>query len=481
MNSRRMLHILGRILLVLAGAELVPLAFALADGEGLGAVAAFGVAAAATTALGLGFVWAGRPTGDLYRRDGVAIVVGAWVLASLLGAIPYLVSGALPHVADALFESVSGFTTTGASVMRDLASVDRSILFWRSFTQWLGGIGIVVVFVALLSELGPGARFLFNLEVPGPKAEILHPTVHQTASVLARIYVALSVAEIVVLLALGLDLFDALTHTFSTVSTGGFSPHGDSVAHFGAAVQWAVTLFMLLAGVNFSLYWALVRRRDPSALRNEELGVYLLLTLGVTAVVGVDVGLHEGSPFEATLRSAAFQVVSIVTTTGFATADFAAWPPLSSTLLVALMFVGGCAGSTAGGSKIVRMLIAWKAALREVRLTFAPNAVIAVVLDGKAAPEASVRGAVSLLLLWFATWGVGTVLLAVGDHSVVTAATASIATLSNIGPGLEAVGPLGHFADFAAWQKLLMVFLMWLGRLEFFALIALLLPSFWRR
>jgi len=480
MNPRRVLHILGLLLLVLAGAELLPMIWCFEEGAWPAAVG-FVSASGTSATIGVLFRTFGRAEGDLYRRDGVLIVVGAWVLASLTGAIPYCVSGVLPNPVDALFESASGFTTTGATVLLDIEGAGHAMLFWRSFTQWLGGIGIVVLFVALLSELGPGARFLFKLEVPGPKAEVLHDRVQDTALALGRIYLALSAAEVLVLLALGLGPFDALTHTFSTVSTGGFSPHPESVARFGPAVRLAITIFMAAAGVNFSLYYALSRRRSLHVFRDAELRTYLWLILGPTALITlVLLGAYD-DPVLTDVGDALFQVVSILTTTGFATVDFDHWPDPARGLLVGVMLVGGCAGSTAGGFKISRAVIAWRAAMREVRLTYGPNSVIAVSLGETSVPEESVRSVVALFFLWIGAWGAGSLLLSVGDADIVTASTAAIATLSNIGPGLGLVGPIGDFAFFAEWQKVVMIFLMWLGRLEFFALLALLHPRFWRR
>jgi trk system potassium uptake protein TrkH len=450
-------------------------------GEESQALRGFLVASGSTASLGLLFRWLGTAEGDLYRRDGVLIVVGAWVLASLSGAIPYLVSGVLPSVMDALFESASGFTTTGASVLVDIEAAGRPLLFWRSLTQWLGGIGIVVLFVALLSELGPGARFLFKLEVPGPKAEILHERVRDMALALGRIYLVLSALMAVLLLLCGLSVFDALTHTFSTLSTGGFSPHTESLGYFGPAVQCVVLIFMLAAGVNFSLYLTSLRNRNLSALRDRELQMYLALVFAVMLCVAVDISDLAEAGFARLALDSAFQVVSIATTTGFATADFSSWPSFSQTALVGLMFVGGCAGSTAGGAKVVRGMIGWRAVMREVRRTFSPNSIIAVAIDGDSVPEDSVRSVMALLFLWMLSWVFGTLLLSIGSPGIVTAATASIATLSNIGPGLGSVGPTGNFAFFADWQKGVMVILMWLGRLEFFALLAIFQSRFWRR
>lgn len=481
MNYRRVVRILGVVLFVLAGAQLPALLWSLVP---LDLPAVQGLLAGAVTCAVCGglFRWAGSEEGELYRREGILVVVGAWLIASIAGAIPYLVSGAIPGVVDALFESTSGFTTTGASILTNVESLPTAIAFWRSLTQWLGGIGIVVLFVALLSELGPGARFLFKLEVPGPKAEIFHTHVSETAVALFQIYLILTVAQTLVMMIFGASLFDALTHAFSTVSTGGFSPHAASAGHFSVANQIVILLFMLGSGVNFALYYAMSQRRNLVAFRDVEFRVYLGLAVVGTAVVTADLlaaGISSDDGF--VTLDAAFQVVSLLTTTGFATADFDRWPGMAQAFLVGLMFAGGCAGSTAGGAKIVRILVGAKVAMREVMLTFSPNSVKAIVVGDQVVPEESARAVVSLIFLWFVGWGFGALMLSVGDADIVTAATASLATLSNIGPGLAAVGPAESFADFASWQKLVMVMLMWLGRLEFFAVLALVMPRFWRR
>jgi len=480
LNLRRVLHILGLLLLVLASAELVPLVWCL-NGDEPRAVSGFLAAALTSGTLGALFRRLGQIEGDLYRRDGVLIVVGAWLFASLTGAIPYWISGVLPNPVDALFESASGFTTTGATVLRNIEAAGHPILFWRSLTQWLGGIGIVVLFVALLSELGPGARFLFKLEVPGHKAEILHDRVQDTALALGRVYLAMSLLEILVLMILGLNVFDAMTHTFSTVSTGGFSPYSESVLRYPGPVRLVITFFMAAAGLNFAHYYALSRGRGAQVLRDVELRTYFVTLLGATLLVALALDGENHWWGATVLQDALFQVVSIMTTTGFATADFQQWPDSARSILVALMFAGGCAGSTAGGIKIARALIAWRAAMREVRLTYGPNSVISVALDGASVPEDSVRSVVALFFLWISAWGIGTLLLTIGPADIISAATASIATLSNVGPGLGMVGPTGDFAFFSSWQKVVMILLMWLGRLEFFAMLAVMHPRFWTR
>lgn len=483
MNPRRLLRTLGLVIYVMAGAQLVPLVWCIAPADFTSAEGLL-IGSGVSALLGFIFRLLGSDHGEFYRRDGVITVVGAWVLASVLGAVPYVASGAVGSPVDALFEAASGFTTTGASILTDIEVLPRPILFWRSMTQWLGGIGIVVLFVALLSELGPGARFLLKLEVPGPKAEIFHPRVQHTAIALFRIYLALTAAQALLMILLGSSLYDALVYSFSTVSTGGFAPYNDSGAHFGAPTQIVILFFMLTAGANFSLYYLLATRRDLSPLRDVEFRAYLVLVAAAVCFVSLDLIAMQGrepNHTAGTVLDAAFQVVSLLTTTGFATADFSTWPDVSRAILVGVMFAGGCAGSTAGGTKIIRILIGWKAALREVRLTYSPYSVVAITIGGKPVPEETVRGVVALILLWMLAWGAGAVLLTAGNRGIITAATAAIATLSNIGPGLEAVGPVGNFASFAPWQKIVMCILMWLGRLEFFAMLALLQLHFWRR
>ena len=480
MNLRATLRFLGRLLLVLAAAELLPVVCCLLYGE-YQAATAFFATSILTGLCGLPFLGI-RPSGDLYRREGILIVVGGWVLASTFGALPYLLTGTLDHPVDALFESASGFTTTGASVLLDIESNGRGILFWRSFTQWLGGMGIIVLFVALLPELGPGARFLYKLEVPGPTAETLRPRVHDTATSLWGIYLALSAALVVLLMLAGLDLYDALTHTFSTLSTGGFSPLNASTAAFSPLVQSILVVFMLLAGANFSLYYGLRRHRGRNLLQDPEFRIYLGVTLLASGLITWN--LQASNPTQSLPRAfldSIFQVASVLTTTGFATVDFDQWPNLSRSILVALMFFGGCAGSTAGGPKIMRMVIGLKTAFREVRVLFSPSAVLSVFIGGKAVPESVVRSVSGFFILYFTSWGLGVLLLTVGGVDLETSATASIATLGNIGPGLHAVGPTANFAFFSPWQKLLMVVLMWLGRLEVYAIAAVATVAFWRR
>ena len=480
MNLKPVLRSVGRLLLLLAAAQLVPALCSLLYRE-LATLNSFLICSTVTAVVGLAMTRLGG-AGQVYRREGTLIVVGGWVLASIFGALPYLLTGTLTSPADALFEAASGFTTTGATVLMDIEAASRGMLFWRGFTQWLGGIGIIVLFVALLPELGPGARFLYKLEVPGPTSEGLKPRIKDTAMVLFRLYLLLTALETVLLLLCGLSLYDALNHTFTTLSTGGFSPRAESIAAFSPVVHVVIIVFMILAGGNFSLYYGLRQRRGWNLLRDVEFRLYLAIMAVAVGVMTWDLwlgGLDYSLP--RALLDASFQVTSIMTTTGFATADFNFWPKISQLILILVMFIGGCAGSTAGSIKVMRMAISFKAAMREVRLGFSPSTVISIMVGGKRVPESVVRSVVGFLVLYVASWGLGTLLLAAGDRSLVTAATAAIATLGNVGPGLDQVGPAANFAFFAGWEKVVMVLLMWLGRLEVYSIAALFTVSFWRR
>ena len=479
MNTRALLRLLGKILILLAAAEALPVLGCLWYGETRGALS-FLAAGAITLMVGLALSRIPVHDEALYRREGIVIVVAGWMLASCFGALPYLLSGEVSSPVDAIFESASGFTTTGASIFTDIESKGRGLLLWRSLTQWLGGLGIIVFFVALLSELGPGTRFLYRVEVPGPTKEILHPRVHATAQVLLEIYLALSACCVLLLLAGGLSLYDALTHTFSTLSTGGFSPYNASVTAFPPFVQIVLIVFMVLAGVNFSLFYTMTRGRWK-LWQDRELVVYLTLLAGASTVVAIDLLVRHQATGLRALLDGTFQVVSLMTTTGFASADFNEWPDAARGALLFVMIIGGSAGSTAGGVKVMRGLIALKTAVREVRLTFSPSAVIPVTIRGAPVPEEVTRSVGGFIILYAFTMVAGATVLTLGGTDLVTAASASLACLGNIGPGLAKVGPTANYAFFDAWEKLLLVVLMWLGRLEVMAIFAVATRSFWRR
>ena len=481
MNPLPALQFLGRLTLLMAAAQVFPLVCGFIYGEPV-STRAFGISLAITALFGAILAFGIRTKGVIYRREGLLIVVAGWVMASIFGALPYLLSGTLASPVDALFESASGFTTTGATVLTNIEATDKAVLFWRSFTQWLGGMGIIVLFVALLPEVGPGARFLYRMEVPGPKAEALQPRVHDTAVILWRLYLGFTVAETVLLMLAGMGLYDALTHTFSTMSTGGFSPRNDSVAAFDSPfVHIIIIFFMVIAGTNFSLFFGLRAKRSFAFLGDAEFRLYMIILAVASALTTIFLLLEKtySAPFRA-LLDGTFQVVSILTTTGFGTADFEYWPVFLQALLVMLMFVGGCAGSTAGSMKIMRMFIGIKTALREVRALFSPNTVVRIFVGKRAVPNSVSRTVAGFFILYLTTWGIGAVLLSIGSPDLVTSVTASAATIGNIGPGLGAVGPTDNFAFFGSGHKILMVLLMLTGRLEMYSFAALITRSFWK-
>jgi trk system potassium uptake protein TrkH len=377
---------------------------------------------------------------------------------------------------------MSGFTTTGSTVITDIEGTPKSILFWRDFTQWLGGMGIVVLFIAVLPTLGVGGRHLFFSEIPGAVKEELKPRIKATASFLWKIYVGISLAEVGLLMLAGLGLYDALCHTFGTVATGGFSPRAASVgAYDSLAVELIIIVFMLLVGTNFSLYFHVLRRAPGRLLRDIEWRAYLVILGVATLLVTFDVlghGVIEG--VGPALRQASFQVVSIMTTTGYGTADFETWPSLSKLLLVALMFIGGCSGSTGGGMKVLRALVLGKFAYHQIRKIFEPHAVISVKLGRLTLREDTLRDILGFFILFVGIFIIASLIMAMLGLDIVSATSAVAATLCNIGPGLGIVGPTNDFAAVPAMGKLVLVACMLLGRLEIYTVMALVVPRFWR-
>jgi trk system potassium uptake protein TrkH len=440
-----------------------------------------------------------RLQGDVSRvgfREGYLVVSLTWVLATLYGALPYLLSGdpQLDRPVDALFETMSGFTTTGASILTDIEAVDRSLLMWRQFTQWLGGMGIVVLALAVLPRLRVGGRQLMESEMPGPEVEALADRIRSTAQRLWLLYVFLTVLQTAILTTFGIvgidrrmGLFEATAAALTTLPTGGFFVDGRSLEGFAAATQWVVAIFMLVAGVNFALtYRALVRRMPRASLRDEELRLYLGIFACATAVVAVDVwaaGFEQG---EAAVRHGVFQVASLMTTTGFASVDFAIWPALSLMALVALMFVGGSAGSTGGSIKVVRHLLLGRVLRRELRQTMHPELVMPIRFNGVVVDERTLRAIVAFVFLYMGIWVAGTGIIAIDTAiqgpslSSFQAIAATATTLGNVGPGVGAQGPMGSFAGFSDVSTITFMLLMWLGRLEVIPVLVLATRNYWR-
>lgn len=507
MNLRAVVRMLGIVLLLLAGFQLVPAAVGLLTGE-LDHAWAFAVSAGVAALVGGGMAWryrrsavtaGGRP--DYFRREGLAVVGLSWVVGGLAGALPYLLTGTVSSGVDAFFESVSGFTTTGSTILQaeQIDGMSQAVGFWRSFTQWLGGFGIVMVFVVLFPT---GGRSLFRSEVPGIKREASHQRVRDSAMSVLRIYVGASAIEFLLLLTVGgLGAFDAVLHTFSTIATGGFSNHSGSVGYFASVqVEVIVTTFMFLCGINFALYDTLIRRgvlkfwRDLVASSEARwyAGIALGATLLIAGVLWLDGGTNglpqeEGSTlrdyrqFWQAVRDASFTVVCMQTGTGFGTADYDAWPQFARVMCMFLAIIGGCAGSTTGGIKMVRFMIVAKAAVTGVRRFVRPRAIHGVRMDDQGIDERVVASVTSYFSMWVFVWLGGTLFLSAFDTDLVTAGTAVLAALNNIGPGLGGVGPYANFSELHDPVKVLLSLFMILGRLEFYALVALCVPGFWRR
>ncbi len=419
---------------------------------------------------------------DLSRRDGFGIVTFGWLGAAVLGSLPFLLCGVTPDFASALFETMSGFTTTGASVFSNLEDMPRGVMFWRCMTQWLGGMGVLVLCVAILPFLGVGGMQIYRAEISGPSKDRLTPRIATTAKLLWGVYLLLSAILCLLLHLGGMDWFDSLCHTFTTVSTGGFSTRSASVAAFDSLyLEVVITVFMMLCGVNFALHYRALRGQLGVFHRSPEFRCYMIFFLIGTLFIATNTTGETFTSFWGALRSASFQAASIMTTTGFATEDFARWPLASQLTLVLLMLAGGCAGSTAGGIKIIRIFILLKEVVKELRRFLQPNAVLTIKLGRKALDSEAVANIFAFLAIYAVLLSLGSVLISLFMPDLNSSVTSVVATLSNIGPGLGRVGPAETFAFVPAPGKLILTFLMLLGRLELYTVLALLLPSFWKK
>lgn len=496
MRLRVVAHVVGLLLRAFGIAFLVPMAVDWGYGNWFDSV---GFVIGGLAAVGIGEL--GRRLHakgiELNRMEGVAVVASAWLVVSVFAAIPYLWNGL--GVVDSLFESMSGLTTTGATIFRDFSQYGEGLFLWRSLTQWFGGMGVIALFIAILPKLAIAGRQLFFAEAPGPEEDRLTPRVRHTAMALWALYVGLTILQVVALMSVGYGLFDAVCNSMTTLAAGGFSPNPASIGGYqNPAGEWIFIVFMFLAGANFSLQYRALRGRPRSLLRDEEFRAYTLIIVVATVLLAYFllpfsrapsqpylssptnlVALHDAAPVTV-LRHAGFQVLSVLTTTGFATDEFNLWPDRTLVILMALMFIGGSAGSAAGGPKVVRVLLVFKFALAELFRSLHPQAVKPVRLNGKVVPNKILRAIVAFLLLYLLVYITSVVALVVLGADLITAITASIATLGNIGPGLAAVGPMGNYADLHAVSKLILFADMWIGRLEVMTVLVLLQPGVWR-
>ena len=416
---------------------------------------------------------------NLYTREGFVAVALSWIIMSIFGAIPFVLTGDIPFYVDALFETISGFTTTGSSILTDVESISKASLFWRSFSHWIGGMGVFVFIMALLPMMGGSTMNLMKAESPGPSVSKLVPHVKDTAKILYGIYIAITICEATILRALGMPLFDSLTTTFGTVGTGGFGIRNDSIAGYSPAIQITITVFMILSGINYTAYFYILTGKIKELFKIEEVRWYLAIIFGSVAVITWNV--RSLYPTFETLRHAFFQVGSIITTTGYATTDFDLWPALSKTLLVTLMFIGACAGSTSGGIKVSRILILLKTIRKELSLIIHPRQVKKIRMDGHPVDHETLRSANVFLVVYFVLLLTSMLLISVDEFDFSTNFTSVVTVLNNIGPGLNLVGPTQNFSIFSPFSKFVLMFDMLAGRLELFPMMILLMPSTWKR
>ncbi|MFR6119314.1 MAG: TrkH family potassium uptake protein, partial [[Clostridium] scindens] len=417
----------------------------------------------------------------IYGKEGMVIVASAWILWSLFGALPFTLSGSIPSYLDAFFETVSGFTTTGSSILTDVEALPQGMLFWRSFTHWIGGMG-VLVFVMVLTTLDKrNSMYLMRAEVPGPEKDKLVPRTMSTARILYGMYLGLTLIEVILLLLGGMNMFDSLIHAFGTAGTGGFSNYAASVGHFDSAyIDGVISIFMILFGINFNLYFFLLIRDFKPVWKNEELRAYLGIILAAVAVITLNISGQYPNPLKA-FRYALFQVASIITTTGYATADYNAWPMLSQCILLMLMVIGACASSTGGGIKVSRFLMVLKCIKREIKQMVHPKSISIIRVNDKKV-GADVLRSLYVYLMAYAGIVVGSVLLVSIDNlDFGTTFSSVLATLNNIGPGIADVGPVGNFAEFSPLSKIVFCFDMLAGRLEIFPFLMLFTASAWNR
>ena len=480
MKTKVVLHTVGLILLIEAGLLLIPVIVGLIYHEQV-SVIAFLITICAAAAAG-GLLLLVKPAANtIYAREGFAITGLSWIMLSLFGCLPFVISGQIPDPVDAFFETVSGFTTTGASILTDIEALDKSMLFWRSFTHWVGGMGILVFGMIIIPLGGKRSMHLLRAESPGPSSGKLVPHMRDTAGILYGIYISMSVLMLVLLMAGGMPLYDGLINVFGTAGTGGFSNHSASIGFYDSEYfEVVIGVFMLLFGVNFNLYFLMLLRRFKVALSSEELHWYLGFVAFSVITIAVNINSLYGSIHQA-VRHSFFAVSSIITTTGFGTMDFDTWPQYSRTLLVFLMFVGACAGSTGGGLKVSRVILLQRTVKRGMRRMIHSRSVGSVRFEGRMMEEDTINACLVYLAVYCMITVASVLLVSMNNFSYETNVTGVIACINNIGPGLGMVGPAGNYAAFSALSKMVLSFDMLAGRLELFPVLLLFYPSTWKR
>lgn len=478
MNFKMVLHILGKVMCICAALMILPVIVALIYRENTLIAFAVPIFGLVITGFLLSFR---KPENDsVYAKEGFFIVALAWIILSLFGSLPFYLIGEKLSFIDCLFETVSGFTTTGSSIFKEVEHLPKSILFWRSFTHWIGGMGVLVFVLAVLPKSDFTSMHLLRAEVTGPQVGKIVAKMKFTVRILYGIYIVMTFIQIILLIIGDMPVFDSIVHTFGTAGTGGFSIKNASIGAYDSSyIDIVIGVFMLLYGINFNLFYLIIAGSVIQALKSEELRIYLLIIAVSSVLIAINVISFYSGFFES-LRYSFFQVSSIITTTGYATYDFNKWPGFSKSLLVILMFFGACAGSTGGGIKISRIIVLFKSAISEIKHLLSRRSVTAIRLDGRALQDEVVRGISGFIAAFMFLAGFSLLLIALDNKSLVTTFTAVVACINNIGPGLDMVGPAGNFSEFSIFSKLVLIVDMLAGRLEVFPILMLFSPSAWK-
>ena len=479
MNRGMTTYILGRMLGVEALVLLIPALVSVIYGE-----EGWKAFLLTSAFLALLYVLLGRRKPEdstIYGKDGFIIIACAWILWSVFGALPFYISGEIPSYVDAVFETVSGFTTTGSTILTNIEALSKGMNFWRCLTHWIGGMGVLVFVMVIISLEDRNSMHLMRAEVPGPETDKLVPKSRDTAKILYSMYFVLTVAEILFLFMGGMSLYDSIIHSFSTAGTGGFSNRNSSIAFYDSAyIDGVITVFMILFGINFNMYYLLLLKKVKDVFKNEEVRAYLGVILGATLLITVNILSIYDRPLKA-FRYAIFQVSSIITTTGFVTADFNLWPTFSQCILLGLMVVGACAGSTGGGMKVSRILILLKSVKRELKRLLHPKSVSIVKVNGKKVKDETLQGVYVYFISYVAIFIVSVLLISLNNFDFATTFSGVLTTLNNVGPGIAAVGPIENFSVFSDFSKVIFCLDMLIGRLEIFPFLVLLSPHLWRK
>lgn len=478
MNKRMVFRTIGRLLQITALLLLVPAVVAIIYSE-VKQLFAFTVTAIGSFAVGFLITIITKTKNKvIYAKDGFAITALAWICMALVGAVPFVISGDIPSYVDAIFETVSGFTTTGASALTDVEVLSKSALFWRSFTHWIGGMGVLVFVMAIIPNFTDRSIHIMRAEMPGPIVGKLVPRVKDTAKILYLIYIFLTVLQVALLLAGDMPFYDSLVHTFGTAGTGGFGIKGDSVESYSPYCQWVIAIFMLVFGVNFNLYYLLLLRRIRTAFKSSELWCYISIVLASVSIITINI-LSISKNFSEALRNSVFQVASIISTTGFSTCNFDLWPGLSKTVLFLLMITGACAGSTAGGLKISRVVMLFKTVGKEIKKALHPRSVGKIHFEGKPVDDTTISSVTTYFAIYMICFLGIFLLISFENFGFETNLSAVTACFNNIGPGFAAVGPASNYNAYTDFSKIILSFAMLFGRLEIFPMIIMLSPRTW--